>query len=883
MRVGVWIRSVFRSLFRQAELDRDLDEELQSYLRMLTEEKVRAGMDPADAARQARLETHGVEQVRESVRDRRLGAGIDSIVQDVRFGLRGLARRPAFAIVCVIVLALGIGANATMFSIAHTLFGRSPSLVADPGSLVRFTLVSPDGRVSDFLPYPDYEYYRDQNRAFTGVLAYRYSQTDVAVAGADRPVQVTAGYVSDNYFDVLGVPLVHGRSFLPEENATPGTHPVVVVGEGFWRRHLGADPQAVGRTLSLNGTAYTVVGIAPAHFRGVSPTETPPDLFLPAMMRGFGLQRVNGQVSHSWNVIARLRRGADVALAQADMDVLQARYANEFASWIVSTGSAAPRVVLSRRFQFSPRVGDSLDRLLRVLFVVAGIVLVIACANVALLLLARASARTGEMAVRGALGASPWRIVRQLLIESLLLAVTGGALGLLIALWGAGLAASLIPYSFDVRFGFDASVALFVLALSVGATVLFGLLPALRLARGRALALLVRDPRRRTTARVRHTLVVAQLAMSVILVTGAGLFTRSLLSARDVDLGFDPTRKLLVSVPLTNAGYGREDGRRFVRNALDRLRGLPGVTGVSTTLIPPFGGRWAEEIRAPGSRYAEAGLDVGCNSVGADYFALMRIPLIAGRAFTEADDDGAPAVAVVNQTLAEAVWPGQPAIGKTLAWEGRRFTVIGVARDAHYYHLGESPTTQLYLSDGQYFEPLPTFVVNTDGKPDALARAVEERIRGEDPRILVHRVQTLAAVVAGESRRYQVLAVLVGMFGGLGLLLAAVGLYGVQAYLVGQRTREIGIRMAVGATRPQVARTVLGRGVWFACIGIGIGLAVAFTAARLVESLLFGVHARDPVTFVAAPLVLLAVAVVASLVPALRASAVDPVVALRQE
>jgi putative ABC transport system permease protein len=307
------------------------------------------------------------------------------------------------------------------------------------------------------------------------------------------------------------------------------------------------------------------------------------------------------------------------------------------------------------------------------------------------------------------------------------------------------------------------------------------------------------------------------------------------------------------------------------------------VTAVSTTLILPFGGAWTENVRVPGSRYSVRGMEAGCNAVGADYFTLMHISLMAGRGFTDADDAAAPMVAVVNQTLAETVWPGQPAIAKTVAWQGRAVTVVGVARDARYYHIGELPQTQLYLSDRQDFQLVPTFLVATDGRPELLARTVEETIRGNDPRVLIHRVQTLADLVAGETQRYHVLAVLVGMFGGLGLLLAAVGLYGVQAYLVGQRTREIGIRMALGATRRQVARAVVGRGVWFAGIGIGIGLAGALCGARLVESMLFGIHARDPVTLVVVPVVLLTVAVAASLIPALRASGVDPAVALRQE
>jgi predicted permease len=783
----------------------------------------------------------------------------------------------------VIILALGIGANTTMFTILNTLFLRQPPLVVAPDDLVRFTLSFEDGWVGDFLSYPDYEYYRDENEVFSGVLAYRYSRTAVAVGDGDRFSQARAGFVSGNYFDVLGVTMAEGRSFLGEEDETPGSHPVAVLGYGFWARHFGSDPSAVGRTITLNGDTFTIVGVAPAGFRGVSPVEEPPDLFLPAMMRGFGLRRVPGQFSYSWNVLGRLHPGVSLPVAQSNIDVLEARYDDLFAAWIEASAPPNHHLLLTRQIQFSPDDANALGHILFLLSLVVGTVLLVACANVALLMLARASARGGEIAIRGALGAGRWRVTRQLFNESLILALAGCVGGLCIAFWGAGLAASLIPFQFDVSFIPDRSVILLALLVATGSAVLFGLTPAIQSSKTDIASVLRQARHHGRRSRLRDALVVIQLAISIFLVTGAGLFARSLMSAQNIELGFQAEKKLLVTLPLSSAGYGRETGRQFLRDVSDRISALPEVTGVSTTLMIPFRGRWSEDVLVPATQFATTELELGFNSVGPGHFSVWGIPLVAGREFTAADDENAPLVAIVNETTAARLWAGQSAIGKTIVWNDSEWTVVGVVRDARYYEIGEAPQTQLYLSAGQYVSLGQTLVVATIGDPWDVARSVEEAIRAYDPRVAIHRITAATDVVRAQYGQYRVLAILVGMFGVLALLLAAVGLYGVQAYLVAGRVREIGIRMALGAAKGRVAGTIVSRGTIMATVGIVLGLGLAFASARMIESMLFGIRARDPITFVTAPILLLGVAIAASLIPAIRATKVDPAVALREQ
>jgi len=809
-----------------------------------------------------------------------MAAGIG---QDVRYGLRTLGRTPLFATVAVLTLALGIGANATMFTLVNAVFLRRPPFVSAPGELMRFTQVMHGSETTDALAYPDYEYYRDRNDVFSGVLAYRYSRSAMTVGGGGQLGQARAGYVSWNYFDVLGVPLELGRPFSPEEDRRAAPEPVIIIGHGFWQRQFGSDPGVVGTTLLLDGNPFTVVGVAPEGFRGVNPVEETPDLFLPATQRGFGLERIDGQYSYSWNVLGRLRPGVDRSAAQTHADLLFADWTREFASWSEATAPPVERIVLASRFQFSPRVARALSRLMTLLSLVAGAVLLVACANVAILLLARATAREREIGVRSALGASWGRLVRQLLTESLLLAVVGGAGGLLLSSWGTDLAASLIPYSIYADLAIDWPVVLVTLALAVGTAVVFGSVPAWQLSRRDIVTFLARAELRRSRLTAHGVLVIAQSAISIVLVTAAVLFARSLMTARRVDLGFEPERKLLVAPVLPRAGYGPAESEQFVHAMLDRLAALPGVVGVTTTMLIPFTGPSTQEIIAPASAVADTTLEVGFNLVGPSYFEVMGTPIVTGRGLNRSDDPAAPPAAVVNQTLARRLWPRESALGKTIVFNEVERTVVGVARDAVYYEVGEPSQMQLFVPQLQEYVPFFDLVIATAGRPEHAVAIVEDAIHAYDTRIPIHRAAPLQQFVDAEFGEYRVMAVLASLCGGLVLLLTGAGLYGVQSYVVAQRTREIGLRIALGAAEHRVLRDVIGRGVVLVGIGILVGVAAALGLARLIEGMLFGVPAHDPFSFAVVPAILLAVAVMASAIPALRASRVNPVEALRGE
>jgi predicted permease len=516
------------------------------------------------------------------------------------------------------------------------------------------------------------------------------------------------------------------------------------------------------------------------------------------------------------------------------------------------------------------------------LAVVVAAVLLIACTNVALLLLARAPARQGELSVRSALGAGRGRIVRQLLTEGILLASLGGLGGLVLAYWGSGFVARLMPYSFAADFTPDAGVLVYAGVVVVAVAAMFGLAPALR-SSGPNIAELLRGGAR-TTRRTgaRNLLVVCQVAGAVVLVAGAGLFVRSLLAARSVDLGFDPDDRLVLSVSLESHGYDETSGRAFLDEVLQRARALPGVEVAAVTARPPFSGRWSSTVVPEGAEVGANAVPLYFNRAGPSYFAAMGIPVVEGRAIDENDVDGAPPVLMVNETTAARFWPGVSAVGKTIEWRDRAWTIVGVAADAKYYTIGDEPVSQVYVSHAQDYDGNATFVVRTSVPPTDVAPAVQAIIRDIDDGVAIVGVGALRELVDDQMSTYRALAILVGTFGIIALLMAALGLYGVLAYLVGQSAREIGIRMALGARASEVASAVVRRGATMAGLGIAIGLASAWGLAGLLRQMLFGVEPQDPVTLAAVAAVLLAVTLLASWLPARRAARVDPVVALRE-
>jgi predicted permease len=813
---------------------------------------------------------------------------LDRLAQDVRYGLRSLRRDPGFSLAAAMILTVGIGANAIVFTLAKRVLFDAPPAVTAPDELVAVTWTRESGGETIW-SYPDYVFVRDRSSVFAGVLAYTAGALPTAVASSQGASQADASAVSANFFDVLGSPMSLGRGFLPEEGRTPRSHAVVVLSHGFWERYYGADPGIVGGSLSLNGTTFTVVGVAHRDFRGISPVETPPDLYVPLMMQGvlmagseYFFERRDNDVATWYRLIGRLGEGVSAEAAQAHMEALKAAWDEDLAGWIEAIGEGSSRMGVRADYRFTASDAEELRRMLGFLAVVVAAVLLIACMNVALLLLARAPARQGELSVRSALGAGRGRIVRQLLTEGILLASLGGLGGLVIAYWGSGVVVRLMPYSFSTDFTPDAGVLVFAGVVVISVAAIFGLAPALQSSGSNIAELLRGEARTTRRAGARNLLVVVQVAGAVVLVAGAGLFVRSLQAARSVNLGFDPENRLVLSVGLQNHGYDEARGRAFLAEAVERVRALPGVEAAGITGRPPFTGRWTSTVVPEGAEVGAGAVTLYFNRAGPSYFDAMGTAVVEGRAIDENDWSGAPPVFMVNQTTAARFWPGESAVGKTIAWRGRTWTIAGVAADAKYYTIGDEPVSQVYVSHAQDYDGNATFVVRTSVPPTDVAPAIQAIIRDIDEGVAIVGVGALRELVDEQMSTYRALSILVGTFGMIALLMAALGLYGVLAYLVGQSSREIGIRMALGARAAEVAASVVRRGAWMAVLGILIGLGAAWGLAGLVRQMLFGVEPQDPVTLGAVAAVLLAVTLLASWLPARRAARVDPMVALRE-
>lgn len=818
---------------------------------------------------------------------------LGEFVQDVRHALRILARAPGFTATAVIILALGIGANTTMFTLISVLFRQPPPAVERPEELVRLAR-DLGTRLTGSLGYPDYRYYRDENEVFTGVAAYSTNPLAVAIGDeTDGITQTDAWFVSGNYFDVLGVRPILGRTLQAADDVPGGAARVAVITEGLWQRHFGGDVEAAGRTINLNGHSFTVIGVLPESFRGLSPVVEQPEVYVPVNLRpllepgtDWLLERRDGVIAYWLRVVARLQPEITLETAGANLDVLNDRWTTEFSTWIAATDPDTLRLAAWPMPQFDPRHAQRLSELLRLLTAVVASVLLIAAANIAILVLSRGAARRSEVAVRSALGAGRARIVRQLLTENLLLALLGGSLGFGLAYWASDLAGALLPFTFTVDFSPDVGVLAATLVLVTGTGVLFGVLPAWQLSRA-DLSQTVKS-RHGTRSRLRDSLVVGQAALSVLLVVGAGLFLRSLQAASTEDLGYGPSGKLFLQVALANHGYEEPQGRAFFRDAIDGLSGLPGVSSVSVASRKPLRTMAFGDLRLPGQ---ERSVSAGFNRAAPRYFETMEIPLLGGREFTFQDDMGSERVMIVNEAMVEAYWPDGDAVGQVVRYEdGSLYTVIGVAGNAQYHGVGDRMVSQFYLPTLQarvvperYGGGEMVFVVRTEGNAAQLTRAAVASLQAIDPAVAVFGVESLDDIVTEELGGYRVTAVLVSIFGMLALVLAAVGLYGVQSYLVSQRTREIGVRIALGARYQEIASHVVRRGAVLTGVGALIGVGAAIGLARLVESLLFGVAPRDPVSLAVAPIVLVFVAGLASVVPARRATRVNPVEALRAE
>jgi predicted permease len=807
-----------------------------------------------------------------------------------------LLRSKAFTAVAVLSLALGIGANTTIFTVINALF-LNPLPLAEPSELMSVfgTDERNTGGFNDFMPlsHPNYADYRDQNEVFSGLLGFQ--GVGMSLSGSGEPEQLGGLMVTGNYFDVLGVKAIAGRTFLPEEDRTPGTHPVVVLGYNLWQRKFGADPSLIGRAITLNNQSFTVIGVAPENFRGTFQLGSV-DFYVPMQM----YQQVLTGTFREWytsrrallcNVVGRLKPGVSMSGAQASLRTIAARLEQAY-----------PQDNEKRSVMLMPLTQSAINPAFRSVFVqagalmmtVVGLVLLIACANVANLLLARAAARRKEISIRLSIGAGRARLIRQLMTESVLLAVIGGAVGLLLAYWGRDLLWSFRPPFFganDLDLSLNAQVLGFTLLLSLATGLLFGLVPALQSTRP-DLVTELKDKSSQPTRSghwysLRNLLVVSQVALCLIALIGAGLFLRSLRSAQQINPGFETEKMMVMAFNVGAQGYDQARGLEFYRQVQERVRSIGGVQGATVSTNFPFGGGLQRSIFIEGQDPPEGGRGVLTivNSVGARYFETLGIPLLRGRDFNDSDRENTTRVVIVNEAMAGRFWPGQDVIGKRFKFFGDEFfhEIVGIARNSNALFLGEDPRPIIYQPMVQSYLPFVALYVRTAGDPKNLLGTVRSEVQSLDRNLPITNISTMPDLIAQGLWAPRMGAGLLAVFGVLALLLAAIGIYGVLAYSVSQRSHEIGLRMALGAQQRDVLALIMKQGAALIGAGVAVGLVASFALARFISSLLFGVSATDPVTFAGTPLLLAAVALLASYIPARRAAKVDPMIALRYE
>jgi predicted permease len=814
---------------------------------------------------------------------------MDNLLQDLRYALRTLLRAPGFSFIVIISIALGFAANATVFSIANgLLWGVLP--VNNPERMVMFS----EGQSYS---YPDYIDYRDQSgEIFDGGVAAHFPLIPASIGGKGQPERVWGQTVSGNFFPILGVPMILGRPILAGDDQPAGNNHVAVLSNNLWRKRFGGDPNILNHDITLNGRHYTVVGIAPPGFYGVDrgivaefwvPLSVSEDIMPDLVTEGGLITKRDNQ----WLMLdGRLKPGITRAHAAVQLNVVKKRLDDTYrkdekrhekltlqgAGGLIA-GSATPAFTL-----------------IAVLMVVVGLVLLVACANVANLLLARAAGRQKEIAIRLAMGAGRRQLIRQLLIESFLLALAGAGVGFLLAAGAAHAISSFklplpIPIVFD--FNVDMRVAMFTLGLSVITALLFGLVPALRASRPDLVEALKNGPAmfgRVGRSRLRNTLVIVQVSLSLVLLTTAGLFLRSLGNASSIDIGFKSDNMLLMTVDPKIHNYTHDQTVQFLSKLRDRITALPGVRSVSFVGIVPLSlGGSQNHFDADATKdQAKKSADANVNNVGTEYFQTMSIPVLRGRDFNlQVDDQHA---AIINETMAANLFPGQDPIGHHIRQDKDTYTIIGVARNSKSRTIGENASNAIYMFLNAAPERANSFfgttiAVKTAVNPLAMANSVRQQIAALDPNMAVFNTETMQEHVDKSLLLPRISALLLGIFGVVGLTLASIGLYGVMSYSVRQRTREIGIRMALGAKPRTVLRMILRQGLILTGVGIAIGFGIAFVLGRFTASVLYGTSGTDLPTFAVVAVVLLATAVVAVLIPAVRAAHVEPTTALRYE
>jgi putative ABC transport system permease protein len=873
-----------RYLFRRNAAERELDAELRYHIERQTELNVQRGMSAQDARRAAIVKFGGVEGVKEECRDERGGRLVEELLQDVRYGLRVLRRNPGYTAAAVFTLALGIGANTAIFSVVNGVLLR-PLPYGDGERLVLLRQQAPRADIQDMrFSVKEVEDYRTQSRTLAGVEEYH--QMNFTLLGLEEPERVRTGVVSAGYFDMLGVRPILGRAFQAEDDKR-GADAVLVLSNEFWQRKFAGDPSIVGRPFRMNDRVHTVIGVLPP--LPVYPDEN--DVYMPtsACPTRSSDQFCDSRTARMMRAVARLEPGVGIEEARADLGAIAAGLKSAYPdSYPEARGYANSVSALRDELTSAAR-----PRLLVLLATVA-LVLLIACANVANLTLSRMVRREREIAVRSALGARRSRLARQVLTESALLSLAGGALGLVIASSGLSLlvafAARFTPRANEIAI--DGTVLLFTLVVSLVTGLVFGAIPVLTDKMNPMAALKggtggsAGAPGRH---RLRGALVVAQVAFAFVLLIGAGLMARSFVRLQQVSPGFNPERVLTMSIPLNWSKYDTpEKYTAFFRTTLDRVQVLPGVTSVALSTVAPMASstpfRTPFRIEGRPQEESDSAPPVDLRVVSKDYFKTVGLPLVKGRTFEDRDRLDAPEVAVVNQTLARHRWPGDDPIGKRVSADNGQtwVEIVGVVGDVRQYGLDKEPADEIYAS----FDQTPTgstLLVRTTADPSGIEKEVRAVIRDVDHEQPIVNVRTLEQVVSESLAPSRLTMLLLSLFAVLALAITIAGIAGVMALWVGQRTNEIGIRMALGATPFDVVGLVMRQGLGLVVIGLVIGLVGAVALSTLLSGLLFGTEVVDPATYVGVSLVLLGAAAAACFLPARRATAIDPILALRAD
>jgi predicted permease len=887
----VKVRSFLRNLFLSQRVEADLDQEVHSHLEMLTEENIRAGMTPHEAQRAARIELNGIEQVKEQVREERLGNWLHSVVSDCRYGLRQLRKNPGASAVMVFTLALAIGAATAIFSVVYGVLLR-PLPYTDSTRIMAVFEVNSQGRRSH-LADPNFDDFRDQSRSFQAIA--KYNDYVVSVSGASQPSRTMVAHVSPDFLKIFGIQPILGRGFTAAD-AKKGAGRTVLASYGYWKQSLWSATDLSQSHLKIDGAVYSVIGVLPAGFR--FPAEV--DLWLPTDLDGENRSRT----AHNYYAVGRLRDGVTVEQANQDISAIARRIhdtSSEQNDYLLKDGIVLP---------LQDSITGNVRPALLVLLGAVGFLLLVACANVANLLLAQASVRERELAIRSALGAARGRLIRQFLTEAVLLSLVGGGLGVLGALWGVAGLVALAPQNLPRLDSVSISIPVLVFAFLLSAAVAAGLgaFTAARATSGDLRKGLAEGGRGQAgsqgSQRIGRAIVAAQIAITLVLVVGAGLLGRSLMKVLEVNPGFRVDRIVTmdVSLPEVEDPKAKSGQAIFYSNLIDRLKQVPGMRKVGATSGLPMEGGLPDGMfllmtqnEVPKTMDGFGALFQQKERIGnADfcvasegYFQVLGIPLIRGRAFDQRDGADSPHVAVISESLARDRWPSQDPIGHTIEFGNmdgdlRLLTIVGIVADIHEYGLDAPPRPTVYVNLFQRPRAAITVTMLSDADTRLVTSAARGMLQDLNPEIPA-KFRTFSQVYSASlgSRRFNV--ILIGFFGMVALLLATAGVFGVMAYSVSRRTREIGVRVALGAGSSDVLRMILGQGLRTIFIGVAIGIAGSLALTRTVESLLFGVTATDPLTFGGVTLLLVAAALVACFVPARRATKVDPLVALRYE